>query len=218
MKFGTSGLRGLVSDMTDDVCGQYAAAFVEHLRAEARAPEAVLLGRDLRPSSPRIAEACAAALIARGVGAIDCGPLPTPALALACAEHGLPAIMVTGSHIPFDRNGLKFYRADGEITKTDEEGMLARLGQGTDAPTPGEATSDGGTAARHYLRRGVGFFPPDRLAGQRIGVYQHSAVGRDIVVESLGALGADVIPLGRTETFVPIDTEAVRSEIGRAHV
>jgi hypothetical protein len=33
--------------------------------------------------------------------------------------------MVTGSHIPFDRNGLKFYRPEGEITKADEAGILA---------------------------------------------------------------------------------------------
>ncbi|TPE53017.1 phosphomannomutase [Amaricoccus solimangrovi] len=212
MKFGTSGLRGLVSDMTDEVCARYVAAFVEHLRAAGQAPEAVLIGRDLRPSSPRIAKACAAAVAARGVAAIDCGALPTPALALASAGRGLPAIMVTGSHIPFDRNGLKFYRADGEITKADEEGMIARLDTGSPAATPGEITSDDGAAERLYLRRGIGFFPAGTLAGKRIGVYQHSAVGRDIVLESLRALGADVIPLGRTETFVPIDTEAVRPE------
>lgn len=211
MKFGTSGLRGLVSDMTDEVCAEYAAAFVEHLRAAGQAPEAVLIGRDLRPSSPRIAEACAGALTARGVQVIDCGALPTPALALASATRGLPAIMVTGSHIPFDRNGLKFYRADGEITKADEAGMLAALGAGAPAETPAEVVSDE-NAARLYLRRGVGFFPAGALEGKRIGVYQHSAVGRDLTLESLRALGADVIPLGRAETFVPIDTEAVRPE------
>ena len=37
---------------------------------------------------------------------------------------GLPAIMVTGSHIPEDRNGLEFYRAHGEIDKSDELRIL----------------------------------------------------------------------------------------------
>lgn len=36
----------------------------------------------------------------------------------------MPAIMVSGSHIPFDRNGLKFYRAEGEISKQDELRIL----------------------------------------------------------------------------------------------
>jgi phosphomannomutase len=39
-------------------------------------------------------------------------------------KDGIPAIMVAGSHIPFDRNGLKFYRPDGEITKADETDII----------------------------------------------------------------------------------------------
>lgn len=39
--------------------------------------------------------------------------------------------------------------------------------------------------------------------------YQHSAVGRDLLVEILQKFGAEVIPAGRSETFVPIDTEAI---------
>ena len=213
MKFGTSGLRGLVSDMTDPLCAGYAAAFLDHLAASGRPASQVLIGRDLRPSSPRIAAACAAGARGRGVDAVDCGALPTPALALAAEARGLPAIMVTGSHIPFDRNGLKFYRADGEITKADEEGVVARLAAAEAAPVAeGAAIDDAGAAAAAYLARGVGFPPAGVLAGKRIGVYQHSAVGRDLLLETMRALGAEAIPLGRTETFVPIDTEAVRPE------
>lgn len=40
-------------------------------------------------------------------------------------SDNMPAIMVTGSHIPFERNGLKFYRPDGEITKHDEAAILS---------------------------------------------------------------------------------------------
>ncbi len=40
-------------------------------------------------------------------------------------------------------------------------------------------------------------------------VYQHSAVGRDILVELLSALGVDVVPAGRSESFIAVDTEAV---------
>lgn len=213
MKFGTSGLRGLVSDMTDPLCMEYVAAFLDHLEASGQAPSAVLIGRDLRPSSPRIAAACLKAARVRGIDAVDCGALPTPALALASEARRRPAIMVTGSHIPFDRNGLKFYRADGEITKADEEGMVARLGATPPAPArTGAAIDDRGAAAQAYLARGIDFFPQGVLAGRRIGIYQHSAVGRDLLLETMRALGAEVIPLGRTETFVPIDTEAIRPE------
>lgn len=212
MKFGTSGLRGLVCEMTDALCARYARAFAAHLAASGARPRAVLIGRDLRPSSPRIARACAEALAGIGVDVAECGALPTPALALAAGARGLPAIMVTGSHIPFDRNGLKFYRAQGEITKADEAGMLACL----DAPAPAGAgrgrIREDAEAARLYPRRSLDFFAPRLLAGKRIGVYQHSAVGRDLIGEVLAGLGAEVVALGRTEAFVPIDTEAVRPE------
>ena len=53
---------------------------------------------------------------------------------------------------------------------------------------------------------------PVSLRGLRIGVYQHSSVARDVLVRILQRLGVDVVPLGRAETFVPVDTEALRPE------
>ncbi len=210
MKFGTSGLRGLVTEMTDPVCARYAGAFLRHLAAEGARPAEVLVGRDLRPSSPRIAAACLAAIGAEGATAIDCGVLPTPALALEAGRRGAPAIMVTGSHIPFDRNGLKFYRPDGEITKADEAGIDAALA--TPAGTADAPARSDDTAADSYLSRCVEFFGSGCLAGRRIGLYQHSAAGRDLMADALARLGAEVVPLGRTDDFVPIDTEAIAPE------
>ena len=207
MKFGSSGLRGLVSEMTDPVCAGYVAAFLRHLRRTEGFSE-VLVGQDLRPSSPRIAAACRAAVQADGAAAIDCGVLPTPALALEAARRGAPAIMVTGSHIPFDRNGLKFYRAAGEITKSDEAGIVAALGPPCPA-VPAAPVEAGRGVRERYAARYVHFFGPERLRGLRVGVYQHSAAGRDLVVEILGRLSAEVLELGRTDGFVPIDTEAI---------
>ena len=63
-----------------------------------------------------------------------------------------------------------------------------------------------------YVRRYLDFFGAGALAGVRVAVYEHSSVGRDVLRTLLQGLGAQVISLGRTETFVPIDTEAVRPE------
>ena len=63
-----------------------------------------------------------------------------------------------------------------------------------------------------YLRRYLRFFPEHCLAGLRLGVYEHSGVGRDLLVELLSLLGAVVIRLGRSDRFVPVDTEAIRIE------
>lgn len=59
------------------------------------------------------------------------------------------------------------------------------------------------------------FFPQGFLQGTRIGVYQHSGVARDLLCSLLSNFGAQVIPLGRTEDFVPVDTEAVSEATAR---
>lgn len=207
MNFGTSGLRGLVDQMTDAVCAGWTSAFIAYLASGSRRPAAVLVGRDLRPSSPRIAAACCRAVIDAGATAIDCGAVPTPALALEAARRGLPAIMVTGSHIPFDRNGLKFYRPDGEITKADEVGIRAAFGG--QAAATGRGAQETAEIGRAYVARNVEFFGTGSLSGWRIGLWQHSAAGRDLTHATLEGLGAEVLPICRTDQFVPIDTEAV---------
>jgi phosphomannomutase len=207
VRFGTSGARGLVADMSPEVCMAYTLAF---LRVVSAGPGSrVALGIDLRPSSPAIAAACAAAIRHAGLEVAYCGALPTPALAFYAQEEGIPAIMITGSHIPFDRNGIKFYRATGEITKADEAGIAAATVElPADMALPALPEPD--PAARTtYVERYLRFFPAMCLAGMRLGFYQHSSVARDLLGEILESLGAEVVALGRTDEFVPIDTEAV---------
>ena len=216
LKFGTSGLRGLVTDLDGPPAYAYAVAFLDALADEGKLAGGarVFIGRDYRASSPAIAALCARAIVDRGLVAVDCGALPTPALALAAMTAGAPSIMVTGSHIPEDRNGLKFYRADGEIDKADEACIIARHASNAidripDGAAPETVAFDALTA---YRRRYLDFFPAEMLAGLNVGVYQHSSVARDFLVEVLGALGATALPLGRAEAFIPVDTEAVRDE------
>jgi len=204
--FGTSGARGLVSAMTDEVCAAYTAAFLSVVRQSFDVSR-IALGVDLRPSSPRIAAACAAAIREQGIQVDYCGALPTPALALYAQNEGIPAIMVTGSHIPFDRNGIKFYRPDGEITKSDEMAIsdaIVAIGQiSVELPAVNPA------ALEQFVQRYLDFFPAQHFKGLRLGVYEHSSVARDVLRTLLEGLGAEVTSLGRTEEFVPIDTEAV---------
>jgi phosphomannomutase len=209
VQFGTSGARGLVSSMSDAVCYAYAQGF---LRAVASAADTVVLGHDLRPSSPAIAAACAQAVRDAGKRVLFVGALPTPAIAYYAAIHSAPAIVVTGSHIPFDRNGIKFYRADGEISKQDEQAMLdaeVEIPAAIVAPALPAANAE---PAQAYVQRYLDVFGAEALAGLRIAIYEHSSVARDILRTILEALGATVLPLGRTDEFVPIDTEAVRVE------
>ncbi|MBN2505096.1 MAG: phosphomannomutase [Verrucomicrobia bacterium] len=222
--FGTSGARGLVTAMTDLVCYAYTTAFLHYLAAageQARPGGAVALAGDFRSSTGRIMDAVARAVEDAGCEVVPCGRIPSPALALFGLENRMPAIMVTGSHIPDDRNGIKFNKASGEILKQDEQGIAAQVLELDDTlfdatgtftrPAP-KARRDSSEAVDNYVARYLDFFGPDALQGLRVGVYQHSAVGRDVLVRVLAGLGAETIALGRSDTFVPVDTEAIRPE------
>ncbi len=204
LAFGTSGLRGLVTELDDAAVADWTRAFL------AACPPAgpLFVGRDLRPSSPRIAETVLTTAEAAGVATVDCGVLPTPALALAAT--GQAAVMVTGSHIPADRNGLKFYVPAGEINKDEERAISAAHAAGTaPAPATTSGTRQSLNALADYAARYVTGFGADALSGLRVGVYQHSSVARDLLVEVLAGLGATPVPLARSEVFIPVDTEAV---------
>jgi phosphomannomutase len=215
LKFGTSGLRGLAVELDGRPAYAYSLAFAKVMlaRGAVRPGDTVLIGRDLRPSSPSIARTCGEGVRAAGLEPVDCGELPTPGLAAQAIAIARPAIMVTGSHIPEDRNGLKFYRGDGEIDKDDEfqinsaEARVAR-----DVPASPAPLRNDGAAIAAYGRRCMALLPVGSLEGMRIGLYQHSAVGRDIFLDVLRTFGADVVPLGRSDVFVPVDTEALRPE------
>ena len=209
--FGTSGARGLVIDFTHDVCAAFSHAFLSVI-ADKYNFNKVALAIDNRPSSYEIAQACAFAAIKQHGFAVEYhGVIPTPALAHYSMQKNIPCIMVTGSHIPFDRNGLKFYRPDGEITKEDELAIVNSeyVFSPVDVLPHLETSTQG---ADSYLERYVSLFNSDILKGKRIGIYEHSSAGRDLYAPLFNQLGAEVISLGRSDEFVPIDTEAVSEE------
>lgn len=217
LKFGTSGLRGLSVDLQGEPSFVYAKAFAHYLfEADLAKPgDPVLVGRDFRASSPQIAANCMGALKAAGLTPIDCGALPTPALAHYGLKLKAASLMVTGSHIPADRNGIKFYRPDGEIGKVDEAAIVAaaeavKAEASSDTPFDGEKKGDEAEAL--FLSRNKALLHPGALTGMKIGVYQHSTVARDMFGAVLTHYGAKVVPLGRSETFIPVDTEAVSPE------
>jgi phosphomannomutase len=241
LKFGTSGRRGLVTDLTQLEIFIDVKAELEFLQSLPLADGGVTRGDefyfayDLRPSSTafsaeadgrgEIAQAVVAALLDAGMRPLNMGAIPTPALAAYAFARHKGSIMVTGSHIPFDRNGYKLNTSCGELLKNHEAPIGERVrcvreklySQAfADSPFDERGMLKGGhedlppardDARVAYLRRYTDFFAGCSLAGRRILVYQHSAVGRDLLVEMLRGFGAEVLPAGRSETFVPIDTE-----------
>lgn len=233
LAFGTSGLRGLVTDITDLEAYVNTRGFLEHCIAsgDSVSGTTVALAGDLRASTDRILRAVAAATTDLGLVPEYCGKLPTPALMAHGLARGCPSVMVTGSHIPFDRNGIKFNKRSGEVLKSDEAPILAAVERvrcreyararasspfddvGGYAPGRAAKVPEIRDEARHaYVRRLLDVVPGGALSGQRILVYEHSAVGRELLAEVLAALGAEVHAVGRSESFVPVDTEAISDE------
>jgi phosphomannomutase len=208
--FGTSGARGLVEQFTPQVCAAFSVNFAQLLQQQAPV-SAIDIAIDNRPSSYAMAQACAAGLAQLGIQCHYHGVLPTPALASYSMANARGCIMITGSHIPFDRNGIKFYRPEGEISKSDEQGIVN--GSFTLQPLttlPELHAIDDAKSA--YLERYLNYLPAELLHNKTIGIYQHSAAGRDLYPALFEALGAKVVLLGRSDQFVPIDTEAVSAE------
>ncbi len=218
LKFGTSGLRGLAGELCGSPAYTYTLAFIRALEQREQSGKLsnpdIYIGYDLRPSSPEIARFCTAAIEDAGYNAVNCGLLPTPALSYYAMQQGSPCIMITGSHIPDDRNGLKFYRADGEIDKQDE----LRISSFHDSfpadllAVQHELPIENQSARLAYQKRYLDFFTNDALKGLKVGIYQHTSVARDMFPDLLAQLGAEITLLGRAEKFVPVDTEALREE------
>ncbi len=232
LTFGTSGLRGLVKDITDLEAYINVKGALRYLlgRGDGRPGSRVVLAGDLRPSTDRIMRACARAITDSGCKVENAGKIPTPALILHAVAQGCAGVMVSGSHIPFDRNGIKLSKSVGEILKSDEPGITQQVGRVRDEEYGKTAESSGFTpsgmlkvarelapvdpsAEERYVRRYSSSFAPRGLSGLRVLVYEHSAVGRDLLGRILRELGAEVVAAGRAETFIPIDTENVTAEL-----
>jgi phosphomannomutase len=231
LAFGTSGLRGLVSDITDLEAYINVKAALRYLLSsgDIRTGSIVVIAGDLRPSTDRIMRACARAVTDSGCRIENAGKIPTPALIAHAIANSSAGVMVTGSHIPFDRNGIKLNKSVGELLKSDEPAIIREVervrteeyrtcaaASAFDAAGMLKQTMAlpplDGAAEDRYVRRYLQSFTPGALAGLRVLVYQHSAVGRDLLPRVLSELGAAVVSAGRSDTFIPIDTENITDE------
>lgn len=241
LNFGTSGRRGLVVHLTQLEIYINALAELEYLlslpvaEGGIRPGDEFFYARDLRPSSSayvaaeqgrgELAQAVEQAVRDAGLRPVNLGCIPTPALSYYAFRQQRGSIMVTGSHIPFERNGYKTNTSRGELLKKDEAPINARVAQvreriyaqpceqslfgpdGRFKTGHRELSPETDAARRLYIQRYLEFFGAGSLKGLTLLAYQHSAVGRDLLVEVLQGLGAEVVPAGRSESFVPIDTE-----------
>jgi len=213
--FGTSGIRGLQKKLTDEVVYMYTRGFLQYLMeiGDVKTGGKVAIAGDLRESTDRIMAAVASAIVDSGLEIENCGKIPTPALAFYGFSRHMPSVMITGSHIPGDRNGIKFYLSKREVLKEDEPKILEQIVEVDEVIKKVKLPAVSEVAKDEYICRYINFFDRNLLKGKLIGVYGHSAVGRDIVCETLEKLGAVVIKIDYSGKFVAIDTEEISEEI-----
>ena len=182
-----------------------ARAFAERLGAGAR----VAVGRDPRRSGPALSGAVFEGLAQGGAAEVaDCGLATTPSMFMSCVTLGYGydgAIMLTASHLPPERNGLKFFTAQGGFSKRDVGEMLDAAAVAGGAPPAGAAATDVrevnfmavyAQQLRDLIKRGVQH--PDAfdrpLEGLTVAVNAGNGSGGFFATEVLAPLGADVSP------------------------
>jgi phosphomannomutase len=105
--FKAYDIRGLVdSELNSDFAFETGVAFARFLQIE-REPATVVIGQDMRPSSPLLAEAFSAGVTSQGMDVIRIGLASTDLMYFASGKLGLPGAMFTASHNPAEYNGIK---------------------------------------------------------------------------------------------------------------
>ncbi|MCM1983925.1 phosphomannomutase/phosphoglucomutase [Lyngbya confervoides] len=146
-------LEGIVAEpvtLTPAIVRRIGQAFVQWLSQQTHQDPrsmTLALGRDSRLSGPVLLEAIAQGMTQMGCNVVDVGLASTPAMFMSTLSSGLQvdgAIMLTASHLPFNRNGCKFFTAVGGLGKADISAILtyAAAGEFSQAATPGQVRSD----------------------------------------------------------------------------
>ncbi len=129
--FGTDGVRGIANKeltcelaMKIGAAGAYALASTVH---KAR----ILVGQDTRRSSDMLSRALAAGICSVGGDVIDCGVIPTPAIAyLARLYEADAAVMISASHNTYEYNGIKWFNGEGYKLSDELEDEIENIVKG----------------------------------------------------------------------------------------
>jgi phosphomannomutase len=126
------GVEGEHVNLTEDACNRIGQAFALWLAAKLGRQVTSLkigIGRDARISGPALSTAAAHGLTAQGCKVIDCKLATTPAMFMSIVFPETKydgAVMITASHLPFNRNGIKFFDKDGGLEHKDISTILKK--------------------------------------------------------------------------------------------
>ncbi|MGI5408990.1 phosphomannomutase/phosphoglucomutase [Streptomyces chartreusis] len=190
-------VRGVVPDQWDEPLAElFGAAFVRVTDASA-----IVIGHDMRPSSPGLSRAFARGAAAQGVDVTEIGLCSTDQLYYASGALNLPGAMFTASHNPAQYNGIKMCRAGaapvGQDTGLAEIRELAENWLESGAPAPAERT---GTITRRdtledYAAHLRSLVDLTSIRPLKVVVDAGNGMGGHTVPTVFGGLPLDVVPM-----------------------
>jgi phosphomannomutase len=195
--FKAYDIRGLVdTELSPDFAFAVGLAFARFLEIE-REPSTVIIGEDMRPSSPELAEAFSAGVTSNGTNVVRIGLASTDLLYFAAGSMNLPGAMFTASHNPAAYNGIKLClsgaRPIGKETGLQTIEKFVRQGMPVAMRPAGVETSDNLLEAYvAHLHKLVSFNGNRRLkividAGNGMAGFTAPAI--------FERLGAEIVPL-----------------------
>ena len=217
------GVPGEEPNLTEESAALLSQGFCEWLSEKTGKPFSALtisIGHDPRLSAEMLKTAAINAMTSLGVRVLDCGLASTPAMFMSTVFPELScdgAVMITASHLPFNRNGFKYFDKDGGLNKSDIADIIRRAENLEECPpdcdydcencTPNSEEPVCGVTAlliskcdlmntycahlRDIIKRGVN--AGDRpLAGLKIAVDAGNGSGGFYAEKVLAPLGADV--------------------------
>ncbi len=193
------GIEGQHVNLTETVCRDIGRGFALWLQKKTgKSDLRVAVGRDSRLSGQTLCSWICEAMVAAGIHVTDFGMASTPAMFMSTVTEGYlfdGSVMITASHLPFNRNGFKFFTAGGGLEKGDIKEILTYAASGTVTGLPAGSLENGefmdayAAILADKVRSATGEDKP--LAGFKIVVDAGNGAGGFYVDKVLKPLGAD---------------------------
>ena len=193
------GIEGQHINLTEQTCKDIGRGFALWLKEKTGKDDLrVAVGRDSRLSGPDLCKWICEAMVAQGLKVTNFGLASTPAMFMSTVTEGYAydgSVMITASHLPFNRNGFKFFTAQGGLEKGDIKQILQYAASDAVTGLPVGILEDGefmdaySKILADKIRAATGMEKP--LEGFRIVVDAGNGAGGFYVDKVLKPLGAN---------------------------
>ncbi len=194
------GIEGQNVNLTEKVCKDIGRGFAVWMKEKMGKTEniRVAVGRDSRLSGPALCDWICSAMVDAGLNVTNFNMASTPAMFMSTVTEGFAfdgSVMITASHLPFNRNGFKFFTANGGLEKEDIKAILTYAENGTETGmqkgtlVEGEFMDTYSKILADKIRKATGEDMP--LKGFKIVVDAGNGAGGFYASKVLEPLGAD---------------------------